>query len=45
MNKSIANGKEKGKGEIFDSSKVQMELICDGWNSHWYVYSNKMVGP
>ena len=25
-------------------SKVQMELICDGCNSHRCVYSNKMVG-
>ena len=44
MKKRLAKGKEKDKGRIFDRSKVQIELICDGCNAHRCVYSNKMVG-
>ena len=44
MKKNLAKGKEKDKGRSFDRSNVQMELICDGCNTHWCVYSNKMVG-
>ena len=44
MKKIIATGKNKYKGKIFDSSNIQMELICDGCNAHQCAYSNKMVG-
>ena len=41
IKKSIAKEKDKDRGEIFDSSKVQMKLLCDGLNFHRFVYSNK----
>ena len=44
MKKRIAMGKDKDKGRRFDRSKVQVELICDGYNDQRCVYSNKMVG-
>ena len=44
MNKRLTKGKEKCKGWQFDRYKVQMEIICDGCNSHRCIYSNKMVG-
>ena len=44
QNKRLLKGKEKDKGGRFDMYKVQMELICDGCNTHQCVYSNKMVG-
>ena len=42
--KMLEKGKDKDKGRIFDSSKVQMDLIYDGCNAHRCVYPNKMVG-
>ena len=36
--------KDKDKGGSFDSSKVLMQFIYDGCNSHRCLYSNKMVG-
>ena len=44
MKKMIAMGKDKDKGQIFDSYKVRMELIYDSNNANWCVYSNKMFG-
>ena len=44
LKKILAKGKEKYKGQSFDKTKIQMELICDGCNAHRCVYSNKMVG-
>ena len=44
LNKSLAKVNERDKGQIFDRSKVQMELICDDCNANRCVYSNKIVG-
>ena len=43
MKKRLAKGKDKDNGQNFDRYKVQMELICDGFNVHHCVYSNKTV--
>ena len=44
MKKSLAKEKDKDKRRIFDRSKVQMKVICDGCNARRCVYSNKTVG-
>ena len=44
LKKGLTKGKYKDKGQRFDMSKVQMELICYGYNAHQCVYSNKMAG-
>ena len=34
MNKILAKGKDEEKGIIFDTSKILIKLICDGYNAH-----------
>ena len=43
LNKRLAKGNDKDKGQSFDSSKFQMDLICDGCIAHQFLYINKMV--
>ena len=44
MKKIFEKGKGNYKGQSFDRSKVQMKLICDDFNAHLCLYSNKIVG-
>lgn len=40
----LAKSKVKDKSRSVDRSKVRMELICDRYGAHRYVYSKVMVG-